>query len=40
MNFKKLIELETNRKRAIVLLRIESMIILSLVIYLLIAPLL
>jgi len=40
VNFKKLIELETNRKRAIVLLRIESMIILSLVIYLLIAPLL
>lgn len=37
MNFKKLIELESNRKRAIVLLRIESMIILSLVIYLLIA---
>jgi hypothetical protein len=37
VNFKKLIELESNRKRAIVLLRIESMIILSLVIYLLIA---
>ena len=39
MNLKKFTNLESNRKRAIFLLRIESLIILGLVIYLLIAPL-
>ena len=39
MDMKKLTNLETNRKRAILLLRIESLMVLSLVLYLLIAPL-
>ena len=39
MNFKKLTNVESNRKRAILLLRIESLIILGLVVFLLIAPL-
>ena len=39
MDIKKLTNLETNRKRAIMLLRIESIIVFLLVIYLLIAPL-
>ena len=39
MDIKKFTNLETNRKRAILLLRIESLIIFSLVLYLLIAPL-
>jgi hypothetical protein len=39
MDIKKLTNLESNRKRATLLLRIESMLILSLVLYLLIAPL-
>jgi hypothetical protein len=39
MNFQKLSSLESNRKRAIYLLRFESLVILLLVIYLLIAPL-
>jgi hypothetical protein len=39
MDIKKLTNLESNRKRAILLLRIESLLILSLVLYLLIAPL-
>jgi len=39
MDIKKFTNLETNRKRAILLLRIESLIVFSLVLYLLIAPL-
>jgi hypothetical protein len=39
MDLKKLTNLEFNRKRAALLLRIESLLILSLVLYLLIAPL-
>ena len=39
MDIKKFTNLETNRKRAILLLRIESVIVFVLVIYLLIAPL-
>ncbi len=39
MDLKKFTDLESNRKRAILLLRIESLIVLSLVLYLLIAPL-
>jgi hypothetical protein len=39
MDIKKLTNLESNRKRAVLLLRIESLLILSLVLYLLIAPL-
>jgi hypothetical protein len=39
MNFKKLANVESNRKRAILLLRIESIIILGIVVYLVIAPL-
>jgi len=39
MDIKKLTNLESNRKRAILLLRIESLLILSLVLYLVIAPL-
>ena len=39
MDIKKLTNLESNRKRAILLLKIESLLILSLVLYLLIAPL-
>jgi hypothetical protein len=39
MDLKKFTDLESNRKRAILLLRIESLIVFSLVLYLLIAPL-
>jgi hypothetical protein len=39
MDIKKFTNLETNRKRAFLLLRIESLIIFSLVLYLLVAPL-
>ncbi len=39
MDMQKLTNLETNRKRAILLLRIESLMVLSLVLFLLIAPL-
>jgi hypothetical protein len=39
MDIKQFTNLETNRKRAILLLRIESLIVFSLVLYLLIAPL-
>ncbi len=39
MDIKKFTNLETNRKRAILLLRIESLIVFSLVLFLLIAPL-
>jgi hypothetical protein len=39
MDMKKLTNLESNRKRAVLLLRIESLLILLLVLYLLIAPL-
>jgi hypothetical protein len=39
MNFKKLANVESNRKRAIYLLKFESLIILGLVVFLLIAPL-
>ena len=39
MDMQKLTKLETNRKRAILLLRIEALMVLSLVLFLLIAPL-
>ena len=39
MDLKKFTNIESNRKRAILLLKIESLMILSLVIYLLVAPL-
>ena len=39
MDIKKFTNLETNRKRAILLLKIESFIVFSLVLFLLIAPL-
>ena len=39
MDLKKFANIESNRKRAILLLKIESLMILSLVIYLLVAPL-
>ena len=39
MDMQKLTNLETNRKRAIMLLKIESLLILALVLFLLIAPL-
>ena len=39
MDMQKLTNLESNRKRAILLLRIESLMVLSLVLFLLIAPL-
>ncbi len=39
MDIKKFTNLETNRKRAILLLRIESLIVFSLVLFLLVAPL-
>ena len=39
MNMQKLTNLESNRKRAILLLRIESLLVLLLVLFLLIAPL-
>ena len=39
MDMQKLTNLETNRRRAILLLKIESLMVLSLVLFLLIAPL-
>ena len=39
MDMQKLTNLETNRKRAVMLLKIESLLILALVLFLLIAPL-
>ena len=39
MDMQKLTNLETNRKRAILLLKIESLMVLALVLFLLIAPL-
>ena len=39
MDLKKFANIESNRKRAVLLLKIESLMILSLVIYLLVAPL-